>query len=232
MVADYMDFRRETSGIPDRFFGIRWRDFSHPEAVYAAAAKVYNATKSPGLYAIIGPRRLGKTAMACAAIHDFIGRSDFFSRYKTEEVIADYFTAMQFFRRLKSSFGPGAKEKEDEIFNEILRLDLLVIDEINVGMNSKFTDANLDSLIRERADQPKWTFLLSNLEEKVFKNNVGDSIASRITSILPCDWEPFDELNAKSWMPTKPRRVVDPEDPFPWDAELLPPVIERSRKAW
>lgn len=136
------------------------------------------------ILALIGSRGTGKTQMAAELIHRSI------SKLRRGE----YCLAMDFFLKVKATFGRDTEEEEGDVINRYCRPKLLVIDEIQERAESQWEDRLMTHLINKRYNAMKDTLLISNLTKTEFVESVGSSVASRLVEtggICTCNWESF-----------------------------------------
>lgn len=156
-----------------------------PEPQWTAALDKIKSLAGKGfICALIGKRGTGKTQIAVEAIRHVAndGRR------------AKYFTAMDFFLSVKSSFRKDAEKTEQEILSTFYAPRLLVLDEMQERGETEWEDRLLTHLIDRRYADMKDTLLLSNLTEEEFKKSVGPSIISRLIEtggIIECNWTNF-----------------------------------------
>lgn len=121
-----------------------------------------------GILALIGPRGTGKTRLACEIVRD---------RAPTK---AHYTTAMGLFLRIRATFRKGAAESEQDVVDEIARVRLLVLDEVQERGNTEWEDRILTHIIDRRYGAMRPTILIANLTRENLEDSIGESIADRI----------------------------------------------------
>lgn len=118
--------------------------------------------------ALLGKRGTGKTQLAawiCREWPDGTG----------------YFRACDVFSMVKSWYGVDGGRHVEWNKRELVRVPLLVIDEIHESLGTDHDDKLLTELIDKRYGERRSTLLISNLVPEEFVKRVGPSIASRIT---------------------------------------------------
>lgn len=137
-----------------------------------------------GLYALVGPSGVGKTQMATCLLRDCCEQC---SRCR-------YVKAGDLFRQLQATFDDDAAENEYDILAELVRLELLVIDEIHEIKHSEYEQRTLTSLLDRRYDATCATVLISNYTPVEFQKLIGPSVASRMLEtgvLIECTWPSF-----------------------------------------
>lgn len=131
-------------------------------------AKIMRLVNAGGIGAMIGPRGTGKTRFAAEAMRNFSPHS------------GHYTTAMGLFLRIRSSFGKNSTESEETIVNELSKVPLLVLDEIQERGNSAWEDRILTHVLDRRYGAERPTLIIANLTETALTECLGDSIVSRL----------------------------------------------------
>lgn len=191
-----LDDRRQTlrknSNVPDKYQGATLRGPINrrlPDACQTLTRDLasYLRTQRGAIVALLGPRGVGKTHLACGAILDACN-DGFQGRYLDA---GDYFDLM------KGCFNGLARVNDIE--RQFSRLPLLAIDELHERGDTPWEDRTLARLIRKRHDNMVTTLLLSNQTLATFQERIGESVASRIKDggkVLLCNWE---SLRGKQW---------------------------------
>lgn len=135
-----------------------------------------------GVLALLGPRGVGKTWIACGAVLDLCRQGQ----------PGRYLHVFDYFSGLKETYGDRARTSEARFETDHLRPRLLVLDEMHERSDSPWEDRMLTRLIVKRHDARLSTLLLSNDNLETFSGRVGDSILSRMSEdaggALICDW--------------------------------------------
>jgi DNA replication protein DnaC len=111
--------------------------------------------------------------------------------------IAFYFTTKSLIRQLRNK----ESWKNEQAIRQIVRADLIVIDEIGRTPGTPAEKSDLFEVIDRRYADMKQTILISNLREEVLNNEIGVGLISRLTgasnSLILCDWEDYRLNNSK-----------------------------------
>jgi DNA replication protein DnaC len=138
------------------------------------------------LAALIGGRGSGKTQLAVELMRETT------NRLKS----ARFMTAVDFFMRVKETYGRDAAKSEREILNHFCKCSLLVIDEIGKRGQSEWENTLLFELINRRYNEVKDTLIIDNNPAQEFVQSIGPSIASRMNEcggIIQCNWKSYRE---------------------------------------
>jgi len=138
----------------------------------------------PGILALLGPRGVGKTWIACGLVLDFCRA--------TPPRSARYLHAMDYFIGLKGTYAERSGTTEGRYETNHLRPALLVIDELHERGDTAWEDRMLTRLIVKRHEMRLATLLLSNDDLQQFSKRIGDSVMSRMKDdaggAAICDW--------------------------------------------
>ena len=127
----------------------------------------------------------GKTMLACIVLrHLLINLGG----------TGKYYTQSRFVSRLKATMDRNADETEDQAFEELSRLDLVVVDEVGRGSSSDWEKSVLFRLIDERYQRHcKPTILCTNLTKAELEAFLGDAAIDRLkarsSEFLKFSWE-------------------------------------------
>lgn len=161
-------------------------DWKKNEEWAAQANKLLNTyrEKKDMMAAMLGPRGTGKTQAAVELIRlsAHLGRT------------ASYCLAMDFFAKVKATYGNAGAGTETSVINDFCRTHLLVVDEIQVRSDSQWENNLLTYLVDRRYGQMLATVFIGNLTLAEFSACVGDSIHSRLS-----ETGGIIEFNGKSW---------------------------------
>lgn len=172
--------------------GLDRRHMSQPKTEHSGWSQAFRSVSCKMgkgvVIALLGPRGTGKTQLAAEAI-----------RYTIEQrgggAKCIYRTAYQLFLDVKETFQPKGPSQSSLLTESFISPRLLVIDEIHARNETPWEDGLLTHIIDARYRKAtKDTILISNLEAEAFKDNVGPSIADRITEnggYVIMDWESF-----------------------------------------
>lgn len=178
------------SGVLPRFMGCTFRTYDvrndRQDGVKTACMR-YAQTfaqrhKQGDSLMLVGKTGAGKTHLATAIMLNVMDKG----------YTAQYVTAMDMFREVKSTFSNSDKSEAD-VIDAFVRKDLLVIDEIGVQYDSKTESMILFDIIDKRYAYCKPTLLISNLPTDEVKDVVGQRVFDRLSdgdsAVLACDWE-------------------------------------------
>ena len=135
------------------------------------------------LIALIGPRGTGKTQLAAYAIRFMIEGGG----------TGRYITARALGQSVKDTYGHRDRS-EGQAIREMVRPDILVIDELHERLASAWEAGLLVHVVDERYRAAKDTLLIGNELRAAFLRNVGPSIADRMTEgggVIEMDWQSF-----------------------------------------
>lgn len=94
-----------------------------------------------------------------------------------------YFSASGFFETLSQySFDYKNKEELRELYEDLYKCDLLIIDDLGTELTNNFVTSQLFSCLNERHLGKKSTIISTNLSLEDLRNRYSDRIFSRITS--------------------------------------------------
>lgn len=94
-----------------------------------------------------------------------------------------YFSAVRLFETLSQiSFDYKNKDELHNMYDDLYRCDLLIIDDLGTELTNNFTTAQLFSCLNERHMRRKPTIISTNLSLEELRNRYSDRIFSRITS--------------------------------------------------
>jgi DNA replication protein DnaC len=142
--------------------------------------------KFPGTIVLSGANGPGKTHLGSALVHAFCA----------EGRAAYYCTALDFFRKLKSTFGAPGKTAE-ELILRFRRYECLVLDEIDVRNESEWENNELRDLFTARDGWMVSTVAITNRDRGELVGSSGASpylspaLLDRMRSagaIITCDW--------------------------------------------
>lgn len=134
----------------------------------------------------------GKTHLACAIANDLIqqGRT------------ALFITVASLLRKIRETYGnrEGGKT-EQQVFNELRQIDLLIVDEVGVQRGTESEEHLLFEVLNERNAYYRPTILISNLNAKDMTAYVGERSMDRMREgggkFVAFDWESYRPRVAK-----------------------------------
>jgi DNA replication protein DnaC len=153
----------------------------HPKIPFSSRPRMRG-----GIIALIGPRGTGKTHMACGLINAFncnphmAYAEGFMPSNVHSHRWAVYRRAFDVFSEIKQTFGRKEGQTQRDVTEQLVKSNLLVLDEIQVRAESAWENDLLTNLIDQRYAEFRPTVLISNLNRGPFIECVGDSIASRL----------------------------------------------------
>lgn len=92
-----------------------------------------------------------------------------------------FITTGEVLRKIKNTYGPGALESEETIFNDLKRLDLLILDDLgseSTGGNDDWRLAMLFEMVNSRMGKP--TVYTTNFDDVRLPDAVGARVSSRL----------------------------------------------------
>lgn len=136
------------------------------------------------IIALLGTRGTGKTQLATTLIYRAcaMGRP------------SAYYKAAQLFRLFRSTYRDHSDQTEQQIFDQLVRYKLLIIDEAHERAESPFEQRVLTQVVDERYDAKMDTLFISNETRETFAEAIGDSVVSRIHECgkaVECNWPSF-----------------------------------------
>ena len=107
-------------------------------------------------------------------------------------LVSRYVKVSSLMRRIKSTYQQNASESESDIFNELVKPDLLVIDEVGLQYDSKHEQIVLTDIIDERYCNNKPTLVITNADEQTIHNHLTERAIDRLreaSGVVKFDWE-------------------------------------------
>jgi hypothetical protein len=167
----YMHTDPELAGLPDAYRRV-WQ-------------RLLGLLDRPQLVMLVGPRGVGKTALACALVRRY-REGDAYNRAYIRDT-AD----------LLNEIIGAPWEHKNRIRERYRRAGLVVLDELQERDGSRLSELELVGLINARYAARRVTVLLSNLSREAVPENVGDSIWRRLSEeggIHVCAWQRIDPV--------------------------------------
>jgi DNA replication protein DnaC len=156
-----------------------------PGDYHALGATLKTMLAAPKLMAVVGPRRRGKTALACGLCRYFHQRGRTFL----------YATASEYLNKWAAKKG-AEKLRYRHVFEHA---HLVVLDEVQERKPLEFQEAEFIDLVDVRHRNCRATIIISNLEPDPLEHNLGESIFRRLNDrfeggIHECKWPDVEEL--------------------------------------
>ncbi|MDY0250730.1 MAG: ATP-binding protein [Pseudomonas sp.] len=120
---------------------------------------------------LCGQPGTGKTHLA-TAIADYL-----ITETKYTAVYRSLFSILQ---SVKNTYGKDSEHTERQVFRDLERPDLLIIDEIGATKSTEFELATLFALINARYENQLPTLIISNLEPDELKGAIGERCVDRL----------------------------------------------------
>lgn len=167
----------------------------HGEAWMGHYAKGLAAVDSGAIVLLYGGYGSGKTRMAYEIARNCSPPRSTFKRAGHEERYpAVYWTALNLFRAIKSTFHSESTQSQKTIYDDSAEASLLVIDEYHQRGRTEWEDLELTGIIDQRYQLGKPTILISNLNRKDFAAQLSPAVIDRIRENglgLHFHWESF-----------------------------------------
>lgn len=169
------------AGIPDRFMGCtldNWRADAPPQvqalAACAGFVEAFDENFAVGRSAmLLGTVGTGKTHLGTAMLQAVI------REYAHDGLRGLYATAGSIIRDVKATFGNRGRTEAD-VYADLIRPDLLVIDEVGVQHGTDFERQVLFEVINGRYERIKPTIVVSNLGVTELRQCLGDRAVDRL----------------------------------------------------
>ncbi|AZP73462.1 DNA replication protein DnaC [Pseudomonas poae] len=169
------------AGIPDRFMGCtldNWRADAPPQvqalAACAGFVEAFDENFAVGRSAmLLGTVGTGKTHLGTAMLQAVI------REHAHDGLRGLYATAGSIIRDVKATFGNRGRTEAD-VYADLIRPDLLVIDEVGVQHGTDFERQVLFEVINSRYERIKPTIVVSNLGVTELRQCLGDRAVDRL----------------------------------------------------
>ncbi|RPI23600.1 MAG: hypothetical protein EHM61_19340 [Acidobacteria bacterium] len=172
------------AGIPPRYFD-RGLDayFAHSrsqeEAAKRAAEYIEGFPDVPRGLLFAGPPGVGKTHLSVAILKNLI---------LEKGVAGKFIDETEFLRRLQYSYGPDSAETEREVLLPLMKVDLLVWDDLGTGRPTEWAMETIRTLLNHRYTFQKQTIFSTNWSLRLESVKPGEtaepSLAERIGTRL------------------------------------------------
>lgn len=147
------------------------------------AARTMAESSQPGISLILcGAPGSGKTHLACG-----IGL-----RFAQNGKTALFRTVLGAVRHIKDTYRHGSERSESEAIADLIRPDLLILDEVGVQTGSEHEKMLVFEIVNERYQQNRSTILISNLTPAELSAYLGDRLIDRFREgggVIAFDWE-------------------------------------------
>lgn len=176
------------SGIPERFQDRRlstYRATSPAQQRALDIAQRYVDTEEAGASLVFcGKPGTGKTHLACGIAAALMERG----------MSAMFRTVLAAVRHIKDTYRRDSARSESDAIDDLLRPDLLILDEIGVQTGSEHEKMLLFEVINERYQRKRSTVLISNLNRDELTAYLGERIMDRFREgggIVAFDWASY-----------------------------------------
>lgn len=181
------------AGIPARFADRTFAGYSAKEQGQKIALGVCRAyaeawpekRASGGSLVLSGGPGTGKTHLACAianeVMHEHLASAAFGS-------------VATMLRHIKDTYRKDAERSEQDAINDLLRPDLLVLDEVGVQVGSEHEKLLMFEVLNSRYQELRPTILISNLNAADLEDFLGQRVMDRYRecgSVLAFDWQSY-----------------------------------------
>jgi DNA replication protein DnaC len=173
-----IEAKLNTAGIPLAFRGRTFDNFIVESADMQAAldvtrsfaAEFWTKHAPVGSFLVLGGvTGTGKSHLALAIAQQVMLRGT-----------AAYMDAMELIRRVRGTWRRGSDKSEEEMYQLLGDIDLLIIDEVGVQRGSDDEQMILFDIFNRRYRDNRPTILLTNLDGKAFVDFMGPRIMSRL----------------------------------------------------
>lgn len=127
----------------------------------------------------------GKTHLACAIANHVIARGH----------SALFITVSAMIRRIRSTYGRATEYTEQDVLNDLARVDLLIMDEVGVQRGTESEEQTLFEVLNERTNHFKPSILISNLNAAQMQEYIGERAMDRMREgggrFVPFEWDSY-----------------------------------------
>jgi DNA replication protein DnaC len=176
------------SGIPARFSDRSLDSYRAETAGQTKAMKIarryvesFGETKGASLV-LAGKPGTGKTHIACGIARALMEQCH----------SALFMTVLQALRHIKDTYRRDSEKSETDAIADLLRPDLLILDEVGAQLGSEHEKMLMFEVINERYQQCRATILISNLNADELTEFLGDRVMDRFReagAVVAFDWQ-------------------------------------------
>lgn len=171
------------SDIPRRYHGKTLANFTAGEAPAEQANALAACTEYANNFVanfragrcllLLGTVGTGKTHLGCAVLQHVV------REHAADGVFGRYVTASGIIRDVKATFGKAGRT-EGDIYRELTKPNLLVLDEVGLQHGTDFERQVMFEVINARYELVLPTLLISNLDVAGLRGCLGDRVADRL----------------------------------------------------
>lgn len=148
----------QSAAIPPRYFDRGFEVYSfHNELQRRALQRCVDYAESfpdvPRGLLLLGPCGVGKTHLCVAILKTLI---------QEKMVTGKFVDEAELLRRLQYSYGPDSPETEREVLSPLLKVELLVWDDLGTGRSTEWVGETIRTVINHRYTYNKQTILSTN----------------------------------------------------------------------
>lgn len=174
----FMQQRLKSAQIPRRFWNKTFQNFTAKDSLRRRIVDLcqrfcqsFNFEKEfPRGLLMIGQVGCGKSHLAVSILREAIGKG----------YSGLYYNSPGLLREIRATFSGESGVTEDDLFDEINEVDLLVLDDLGAENVSGFVLDRLYLIINKRYEGCKPIIITTNLELEELRNRMGDRIVSRL----------------------------------------------------
>jgi len=175
--------RLQQAGVPEKYLQCNFASFdTMGDQDVLGVVNAFRKLCNTDVYNItcIGQTGRGKTHLAVAAMHQ-IAYND-----PEGKISMRYIRESRMLRDMKASFSNPELKSEQQIIDELSKVDVLVIDEIGKAPTSAYNASALEEIMDARY-MSKRTIILGNVTEQELKDHLTDGTISRLSQYQRSD---------------------------------------------
>lgn len=188
-----VNHHRNNSGIPPKYQTRTFANYRADDERQAKAAGTCQSfadnfeqcQKTGASLILAGERGTGKTHLACAIGNQLIERGK----------SVTFLTTTKMLRRIRETYRPDSHTTEQQAIDALVRVDLLIIDEVGVQRGTESEEHLLFEVINERNGYYAPTILISNLPVPDVQKYIGSRAMDRMREgggkLIAFDWESY-----------------------------------------